>query len=70
MKQKLLSALVVAAVAGMAVNANAGVIQSSYKNYAAEVFGDNTVVLTAPTIGYALALPLTGTAANPNSFTI
>ncbi|KQW42096.1 MULTISPECIES: hypothetical protein [unclassified Roseateles] len=70
MKQKLLSALVVAAVAGMAVNANAGVIQSSYKNYAAEVFGDNTVVLTAPTIGYALALPLTGTQANPNSFTI
>jgi|GEM_PF-3500024 len=70
MKQKLLSALVVAAVAGMAVNANAGVIQSSYKNYAAEVFGDNTVVLTAPTIGYALALPLTGTPANPNSFTI
>lgn len=70
MKQKLLSALVVAAVAGMAVNANAGVIQSSYKNYAAEVFGDNTVVLTAPTIGYALALPLTGTAANPNSFTV
>lgn len=70
MKQKLLSALVVAAVAGMAANANAGVIQSSYKNYAAEVFGDNTVVLTAPTIGYALALPLTGTAANPNSFTI
>lgn len=70
MQQKLLSALVVAAVAGMAVNANAGVIQSSYKNYAAEVFGNNTVVLTAPTIGYALALPLTGTAANPNSFTI
>lgn len=70
MKQKLLSALVVAAVAGMAANANAGVIQSSYKNYAAEVFGDNTVVLTAPTIGYALALPLTGTATNPNSFTI
>lgn len=70
MKQKLLSALVVAAVAGMAVNANAGVIQSSYKNYAAEVFGNNTVVLTAPTIGYALALPLTGTPTNPNSFTI
>lgn len=70
MKQKLLSALVVAAVAGMAANANAGVIQASYKNYAAEVFGTDTVVLTAPTIGYALALPLTGTVANPNNFTI
>jgi len=70
MKQKLLSALVVAAVAGMAVNANAGVIQASYKNYAAEVFGTDTVVLNAPTIGYALALPLTGTAQNPNNFTV
>lgn len=69
MKQKLLSALVVAAVAGMATNANAGVIQASYKNFAAEVFGAD-VTMTAPTIGYSLALPLTGTAANPNTFTV
>lgn len=69
MKQKLLSALVVAAVAGMAANANAGVIQASYKNFAAEAFGAD-VTMTAPTIGYSLALPLTGTAGNPNTFTV
>lgn len=70
MKQKLLSALIATACASLAMSANAGVIQASYKNYAAEVFGTDAVVLTAPTIGYALALPLTGTVANPNQFSI
>lgn len=70
MKQKVLSALLASAFVGMATTASAGVIQASYKNYASEVFGDDTVVLTAPTINYALALPLSGTVANPNSFSI
>lgn len=70
MKQKVLSALLASAFVGMATTASAGVIQASYKNYASEVFGDDTVVLTAPTINYALALPLSGTIANPNSFSI
>lgn len=69
MKQKLLSALVVAAVAGMAANANAGVIQASYKNFAAEVFGAD-VTMKAPVIGYSLAQPLTGSVGNPNTFTV
>jgi len=70
MKRTILSALLISAFASVATVANAGVIQASFKNYAAEVFGDNTVVLTAPTINYALALPLSGTDTNPNSFTI
>ncbi|TDP71419.1 hypothetical protein [Roseateles toxinivorans] len=70
MKQKLLSALLMSAFAGVATTASAGVIQASYKNYAAEVFGSNAVVLTAPTISYALATPLSGTALNPNQFNI
>lgn len=70
MKLKVLSALLASAFAGVATTASAGVIQASYKNYAAEVFGDNTVTLTAPTINYALAQPLSGTATNPNSFQI
>ncbi|MBU6257335.1 MAG: hypothetical protein KGL18_08380 [Burkholderiales bacterium] len=69
MKRKVLSALLASAFVGIATNASAGVIQASYKNFAAEVFGSN-VSLTAPTIGYSLALPLTGTAGNPNSFTV
>ena len=69
MKQKLLSALVVAAVAGMAANANAGVIQASYKNFAAEIFGTD-ITMTAPVIGYSLAQPLTGSVGNPNTFTV
>lgn len=69
MKQKLLSALVVAAVAGMAANANAGVIQASYKNFAAEIFGAD-ITMKAPVIGYSLAQPLTGSAGNPNTFTV
>lgn len=71
MKRKVLSALVMAAFAGVTVTtATAGVIQASYKNYAAEVFGSNAVLLTAPTIGYAIAQPLTGSAVNPNNFSI
>ncbi|MDE2367955.1 MAG: hypothetical protein KGN16_03205 [Burkholderiales bacterium] len=70
MNRKVLSALLASAFAGVATTASAGVIQASYKNYASEVFGTNAVVLTAPTINYALALPLSGTNANPNSFTI
>ena len=70
MKRKLLPALLASAFAGVAVTASAGTIQASYKNYAAEVFGDNTVNLTAPTINYALATPLSGTAGNPNTFKI
>lgn len=70
MKQKLLSALLMTAFAGVATTASAGVIQASYKNYAAEVFGTNTVTLTAPTISYALALPLSGLPGNPNQFNI
>lgn len=70
MKIKLLSALIASAFAGVATTASAGVIQASYKNYASEVFGTNAVSLTAPTVNYALALPLSGTPANPNSFTI
>lgn len=70
MKLKTLSALLASLFAGVAMTASAGTIQASYKNYAAEVFGDNTVVLTAPTINYALATPLSGTAGNPNTFQI
>ena len=70
MKRKLLPALLASAFAGVAVTASAGTIQASYKNYAAEVFGDNTVNLTAPTINYALSTPLSGTAGNPNTFKI
>ncbi len=70
MKFKTISALVASAFAGFAMTASAGVIQASYKNYASEVFGTDAVVLTAPTINYALALPLSGTIANPNSFSI
>lgn len=69
MKQKLLSALLASAFAGVATTASAGVIQASYKNFAAEAFGAD-VSMVVPTIGYSLALPLTGTAANPNSFKI
>ncbi len=39
MKIKLLSALVASALGTMAMTASAGVIQASYKNFAAEVFG-------------------------------
>lgn len=70
MKLKVLSALLASAFAGIATTASAGVIQASYKNYASEVFGTDAVVLTTPTINYALALPLSGTPANPNSFSI
>src|SRR5574340_406046 len=70
MKLKTLTVLLASAFAGVATTASAGTIQASYKNYAAEVFGDNTVTLTAPTINYALATPLSGTPANPNSFQI
>ena len=70
MKRKVLSALLASAFVGVATTASAGVIQASYKNYASEVFGTDAVVLTAPTINYALALPLSGTVANPNSFSI
>ncbi len=70
MKQKLLSALLMSAFAGVATTASAGVIQASYKNYAAEAFGSNSVTLTAPTISYALATPLSGIAGNPNQFQI
>lgn len=69
MKQKLLSALLASAFAGVATTASAGVIQASYKNFAAEAFGTD-VSMVVPTVGYSLALPLTGTAGNPNSFTI
>ncbi len=70
MKLKTISALVASTFAGFAMTASAGVIQASYKNYASEVFGTDAVVLTAPTINYALALPLSGTVGNPNSFSI
>jgi hypothetical protein len=70
MKIKLLSAMVASALAGMATTASAGVIQASYKNYASEVFGTDAVVMTAPTVNYALALPLSGTPTNANTFSI
>src|SRR5574337_70435 len=70
MKLKTLTVLVASAFAGVATTASAGTIQASYKNYAAEVFGDNSVELTAPTINYALATPLSGTGGNPNTFQI
>jgi hypothetical protein len=71
MKLKLLPALLATAyVVGFASTASAGVIQASFKNYASEVFGDDTVTLIAPTINYALALPLSGLPGNPNSFSI
>ena len=70
MKLKTLTVLVASAFVGVATTASAGTIQASYKNYAAEVFGDNTVLLTAPTINYALATPLSGTSGNPNTFNI
>lgn len=69
MKQKLLSALLMSAFAGVATTASAGVIQASYKNFAAEIFGAD-VAMTVPVIGYSLAQPLTGSAANPNQFEI
>ena len=69
MKRKVLSALLASAFVGVATTASAGVIQASYKNYAAEIFGAD-VSLIAPTVGYSLALPLTGTVGNPNSFTV
>jgi len=69
MKQKLLSALLMSAFAGVATTASAGVIQASYKNFAAEIFGAD-VAMTVPVIGYSLAQPLTGSPANPNQFEI
>ena len=54
MKQKLLSALLMSAFAGVATTASAGVIQASYKNFAAEIFGAD-VAMTVPVIGYSLA---------------
>lgn len=69
MKQKLLSALLMTAFAGVATTASAGVIQASYKNFAAEIFGAD-VAMTVPVIGYSLAQPLTGSASNPNQFEI
>jgi hypothetical protein len=71
MKQKLIVALVASALGGMAATtAQAGVLQASYKVYAAEAINDDTVVLTAPVISYNLSRPLSGTVANPNNFTV
>lgn len=69
MKQKLIAALVTSAIAGLAATtAHAGAIQASYKVFAAEAFGDTTLSLIAPTVGYSLNNPITGDAANPNTF--
>lgn len=71
MKQKLIVALLASALGGMAATtAHAGVLQASYKVYAAEAVNDNAVALTAPVISYNLSRPLSGTAANPNNFTV
>ena len=69
MKQKLIAALVSGAIAGLAAtSANAGPIQASYKIFAAEVFGDTSLSLVAPTVGYSLNNPITGDPTNPNTF--
>jgi hypothetical protein len=70
MKQKLIAALVTSAIAGFAATtAQAGVIQASYKNFAAEAFGTD-VELTAPILAYNVSRPLSGTSGNPNQFTV
>lgn len=71
MKQKLIAALVTSAIAGLAATtANAGVIQATYKVYAAEVFGDDAAVLKAPLVSYNLSRPISGSVAAPNTFKI
>jgi len=71
MKQKLIVALVAGAIGSMAaVTAHAGVIQATYKVYAAETIGSDAIALVAPVVSYNLAQPLSGTAANPNNFTV
>jgi hypothetical protein len=71
MKLKLSAALVAGAFAGLAAtSAQAGVLQASFKVFAAEVFGAAAVALQAPTAAYNLSRPLSGTPANPNNFTV
>lgn len=70
MKQKLIVALVASALGGIAATpAHAGVIQATYKIFAAEAFGGATT-LTAPLVSYNLSRPISGSAANPNNFSI
>lgn len=71
MKQKLIVALVAGAIGSMAaVTAHAGVIQATYKVYAAETIGSDAIKLVAPVVSYNLAQPLSGTLANPNNFKV
>lgn len=71
MKQKLIAALVTSAIAGFAATtAQAGVIQATYKVYAAEIFGDSALSLKAPVISYNLSRPVSGNSTNPNTFKI
>ena len=71
MKQKLIVALVAGAIGSMAaVTAHAGVIQATYKVYAAETISSDTIQLVAPVVSYNLAQPLSGTLANPNNFKV
>ncbi|QSI75587.1 hypothetical protein [Niveibacterium microcysteis] len=71
MKQKLIAALVTSAIAGLAApTANAGVIQATYKIFAAEIFGDSSLSLKAPVISYNLSRPVSGSSTNPNTFKI
>lgn len=71
MKQKLIAALVTSAIAGLAApTANAGVIQATYKIFAAEIFGDSALSLKAPVISYNLSRPVSGSSTNPNTFKI
>lgn len=71
MKLKLSAALVAGAFAGLAAtSAQAGVLQASFKVFAAEVFGATAVTLQAPTAAYNLSRPLSGTPTNPNNFTV
>ncbi len=71
MKLKLSAALVAGAFAGLAAtSAQAGVLQASFKVFAAEIFGGASVTLTSPVASYNLSRPLSGTSLNPNNFTL
>jgi len=71
MKQKLIVALVAGAIGSMAaVTAHAGVIQATYKVYAAETIGSDTIELIAPVVSYNLAQPMAGSTVNPNNFNV
>ncbi len=67
MKMKLIAVLVGSAIAGLAAStANAGKIQASYKNYAAETIVSGTKI-ALPVVSYAMNRPFSG---NGNSISL